>query len=160
MESFGFCNSPYSGKEETVVYSSSSKNSFLPGTALGINTDGQGGREILSLVTNAGCCFYHSGQRASNHWEKASSFSLSDLLFQVLDWVCISNKPPMVGTYTGSWHKVGTRTAQLQAHRSPRELTNWTVKLSCQSSYHARGRWQVQTVCPIVQPPFCGLQQE
>lgn len=41
IESFGFYNGPYSGKEETVVFASSSKNAFLPGTALGSNTEGQ-----------------------------------------------------------------------------------------------------------------------
>lgn len=44
--------------------------SFL---ALGSNTERQGGKEMLSLVTSAGCCFCHSGQRASNHSKEASS---------------------------------------------------------------------------------------
>lgn len=119
--------------------------SFL---ALGSNTERQGGKEMLSLVTSAGCCFCHSGQRASNHSKKSIFFLLSDLLFQIPDWVCITNKPPTAGTYTGSWHEVGTRTTQLQARSSPRELTNRTVKLRWQRSYNARGRQQQQTVCP------------
>lgn len=156
---FVFYNGPYSGKEEKVLYASSSKNAFLPGTALGSNTGGQGGREMFSLVTSSGCCFCHSRQRASNHSEAAPSLSLSDLLFQVPDWVGISNKPPTVDTYTGSWHQLGTRTTQLQAHSSPRQLTNWTVKLRCQSSYDARGRQQAQTVGPQSSPWFALLKQ-
>lgn len=48
--------------------------SFL---ALGSNTERQGGKEMLSLVTSAGCCFCHSGQRASNHSKEASYFQTS-----------------------------------------------------------------------------------
>lgn len=55
-----------------------------PGTALGSNSEEQGGRERLALGTYAGCCFCSPGHGVSNHSKEASSFSLFS--------------PPLLGT--------------------------------------------------------------